>query len=103
VCCPSSNTNAVFEIVEGNRNSSNFLAGMEHVRLDLLSFFVVFTDSSFLQQNNNKHGALCTGAAKIGIPCPQRCFRAWNTDFPSVFQIKIDNNIIALVFLTVYL
>ena len=58
---------AMFGVVDGNRHSSNFLAGMERIRLELLSIFVVFTDSSFFSKTitNIEHYVL-GAAVKIG-------------------------------------
>ena len=47
--------NAMLVGLDGNRHSSNSLAGMERIRLELLSILAFFTNYSFLQRNNNKH------------------------------------------------
>jgi len=91
-------SNAMLVGLGGNRHSSNSLAGMERIRLELLSILAFFTNYSFLQRNNNKHWALYSGAVEIRGREPfrrrlDRCFR-WNTDFPSVFQIKIEHKIL---------
>ena len=49
----------------GNRHSSNSLAGMERIRLELLSILAFFTNYSFLQRNNNKHCAQYSVAVEI--------------------------------------
>ena len=95
-------SNAMLVGLGGNRHSSNSLAGMERIRLELLSILAFFTNYSFLQRNNNKHWALYSGAVEIRgreeafPPAPGSLLSVEYRlpDFPSVFQIKIEHKIL---------